>query len=53
MLDIRLRWTTNSAASLRSKTARVSVSAYSTLFIVVVAVIIYIVEKKIGLSKLY
>lgn len=29
------------------------ISAYSTLFIVVVAVIIYIVEKKIGLSKLY
>lgn len=29
------------------------ISAYSTLFIIVAAVIIYIVEKKIGLSKLY
>ncbi len=29
------------------------ISAYSTLFIVVAAIVIYIVEKKIGLSKLY
>lgn len=29
------------------------ISAYATLFIVVIAVVIYIVEKKIGLSKLY
>lgn len=29
------------------------ISAYSTLFIIVVAVVIYLVEKKIGLSKLY
>ena len=29
------------------------ISAYSTLFIIVVAAVIYLVEKKIGLSKLY
>lgn len=29
------------------------ISAYSTLFIIVAAIVIYIVEKKIGLSKLY
>lgn len=29
------------------------ISAYSAMFIIVVAIVIYIVEKKIGLSKLY
>lgn len=29
------------------------ISAYSTLFIIVAAIVIYIVEKKIGLSKMY